>query len=69
MKKSIFIVAALAAFSFASCKKDYTCTCKSGSTELGSYTINTTKKKSKDSCEEQEAQWQAYSSDVQCTID
>ena len=35
MKKSLFIVAALVAVSFASCKKDRTCTCTSVSTEPG----------------------------------
>ena len=29
MKKSLFIVAAFVAVSFASCKKDHTCTCTS----------------------------------------
>jgi hypothetical protein len=69
MKKSIFIVAALAAFSFASCKKDYTCTCKSGSTELASYTINTTKKKSKDLCSDYDASFQSVYSDASCEVE
>jgi hypothetical protein len=30
MKKGLLFVGALVAFTFASCKKDYTCTCTSG---------------------------------------
>lgn len=40
MKKLIYIPCALLAISFASCKKDYTCTCTtSGSTTADVYTI------------------------------
>ncbi|MDQ3046008.1 MAG: hypothetical protein M3R27_00545 [Bacteroidota bacterium] len=69
MKKSIFIVAALAAFSFASCKKDYTCVCRDGSTEYQRYTIRTTKSKSKDVCAEQEANWNTAYPGVSCSIE
>lgn len=66
MKKSIFIVAALAAFSFASCKKDYKCVCSSGGTEFATYTITTTKKKAKDACSANDAAWASYG--ASCTI-
>lgn len=61
MKKSIFVVAALAAFSFASCKKDYSCVCKDSSGySWGSYTVHTTKKKAKDLCSDYDATWSMY---------
>ena len=50
MKKLIFPIAAIALLSFASCKKDHTCTCTETSTAQGStpetytYTINDAKK-------------------------
>lgn len=52
MKKFIAI-AALGVFTLASCKKDYTCECKStafGLTSSVSTTINNTKKKADESC-------------------
>lgn len=68
MKKSIFIVAALAAFSFASCKKDYKCVCKdSTGVEFATYTITTTKKKAKDACSANDASWSAYG--ASCTVE
>lgn len=51
MKKSIFVVAVLAAFTFASCKKDHVCVCKLNGTEYGRTTIKDTKKKAKETCE------------------
>jgi hypothetical protein len=68
MKKSIFIVAALAAFTFASCKKDYKCVCTdSTGVEWGEVTIHTTKKKAKDACKAYDATYSAYnaSCDIQ----
>ena len=53
MKKVLLFAAVLSAFSFASCKKDYTCTCSysvGGTTVSGSTTIHNTKKKAKDAC-------------------
>ena len=51
MKKVLLLVAVLSAMSFASCKKDYTCTCTfpngGGS---GSVTIHDTKKKATSTC-------------------
>ena len=51
MKKSIFVVAVLAAFTFASCKKDHVCVCKVNGTEYKRLTIKDTKKKAKETCE------------------
>ncbi len=52
MKKSIFILAALGAFTFSYCKKDYTCTCKNDVTGdvVSTSTVNATKSKASDSC-------------------
>lgn len=63
MKKVFSIVAGLALVaSLASCKKDYTCSCKDSEGEewekvdLG----KTTKKKAKDACEATNATWAAF---------
>ena len=53
MKKSLFL-AAVASLFFASCKKDYTCTCtttSAGVSATASTTIKDTKKNAKDACE------------------
>ncbi len=50
MKKSIFIVAVLAAFTFASCKKDHVCECTVAGVSTKS-TIKDTRKKAKEACE------------------
>jgi len=52
MKKSL-LIAAVAGLAFASCKKDYTCTCVSnGTVQTGSYTvtIHATKGNAKTQC-------------------
>jgi len=68
MKKSIFIAAALAAFSFASCKKDYTCVCKDDQGyEWATYTVHTTREKAKDDCNGYDETWANY--DAVCTIE
>jgi hypothetical protein len=68
MKKSIFIVAALAAFTFASCKKDYKCVCTDSSGYVwGEYTVHTTKKKAKDACAANDAQYASVGGS--CSID
>lgn len=57
MKKVMLFVAVVAAFSFASCKKDRTCTCKydTGTPNAGTtaftYTIKSTKSKAKSLCD------------------
>jgi hypothetical protein len=53
MKKITLLAAVVVAFTFASCKKDYTCECTfSGNGFSGSVstTIKDTKKKAKDAC-------------------
>ncbi|HSH65234.1 MAG TPA: hypothetical protein VLB84_05410 [Bacteroidia bacterium] len=67
MKKSIVLVAVIAAFSFASCKKDYTCVCKYAGLESSS-TIKNTKKKAKDACSALEDNYKNYGADVSCEI-
>jgi len=54
--KKILLVAAVAAFTITSCKKDRTCECTftdktDGSVEKITYTIKTTKKKMNDACD------------------
>ena len=53
MKKITLLAAVVIAASFASCKKNYTCSCtwNDDGTSAGSYTYNNTKKKAKDACE------------------
>jgi len=55
MKKTL-IVASLAVFVLASCKKDYTCTCKVNGISTGTATtIKDTKKKAEEKCNENDA--------------
>lgn len=54
MKKITLLAAVVVAFTFASCKKDYTCECTfsgNGLSGTASTTIKDTKKKAKDACE------------------
>jgi len=54
MKKITLLTVVLAAMSFASCKKDYTCECTTtaaGITSTASVTINDTKKNAKSACD------------------
>ncbi len=44
MKKGLLLVGALVAFTFASCKKDYTCTCTTSGTTY-TYVMTESKKK------------------------
>ena len=67
MKKVLFI-AVVAVASLASCKKDFTCTCKDGSTTVATYTVHTTKKKSKDLCSENDASVKVVYPNASCTI-
>ncbi len=68
MKKSILLIAVLAAFSFASCKKDQTCVCTNSGVELNRFTVNTTKKKAKDQCSAAEATYSTPGAPVTCEI-
>jgi hypothetical protein len=67
MKKVLFI-AVLGVISLASCKKDYTCACKEDGVTWGTYTVHTTKKKSKQMCEDNEATWKSVAPEVSCDI-
>jgi len=55
MKKLTLLAAVVIAASFASCKKDYTCSCTTTVTGIppltASTTIKETKKKAKEACE------------------
>jgi len=55
MKKVTLLVAGIALFAMASCKKDYTCECTSNTNgveaDAASITIKETKKKAKVACE------------------
>jgi hypothetical protein len=57
MKKVFLFAAVISAFSFASCKKDYTCTCTTsyaGLTASTSTTIHDTKSKASSACTAEE---------------
>jgi hypothetical protein len=52
--KKLLLVAAVAAFTMTSCKKDYTCECTvttGGISVVGTTTVKDTKKKAKETCE------------------
>ena len=59
--KKLLLVAAVAAFTMTSCKKDYTCTCtytSGGQTQTATYPMNDVKKKdAKDACNQLGAAW------------
>ncbi len=66
MKKLLLLVAVTASFTFASCKKNYTCTCKDNSGFSASVTIHDTKKKATAACT---ADASAYAgSGITCSI-
>ncbi|HET8963453.1 MAG TPA: hypothetical protein VFM99_06125 [Chitinophagales bacterium] len=69
MKKSIILVAVIAAFSFASCKKDYTCVCKSAGIEVARTTIKDTKKKAKDACTGLSDNYKSLGADISCDVE
>jgi hypothetical protein len=48
--KKVLLVSAFAVLALASCKKDYTCSCKTLGTETSTTTINDTKAKAEDKC-------------------
>jgi general stress protein CsbA len=51
MKKSVIVFGAI--LMFASCKKDWTCSCSINGVDAGSFIIaDETKKKAKDECDE-----------------
>jgi hypothetical protein len=69
MKKLILVVTVLVAFSFASCKKDHTCICKSGSLQVADPTSHTTRKKAKDECKALEESYTNRGADVTCELE
>ena len=82
MKKLFVFGAAIALMAtFASCKKDYTCTCSSVTKDAtgdvissgsASGTVNDTKKKAEEKCEEGNASFDAgggYTTTTTCKID
>lgn len=52
MKKTIFIIVALATFTLGSCQKEYACTCRydSNGTIVSASTVTASKKKATESC-------------------
>lgn len=60
------MVFAFFAMTLVSCKKDYTCECKSGSTVVSTTTINDTKSKAKTACDVNDASLFGY--EVDCEI-
>ncbi len=70
--KKLFTIAVIALVfaSLASCKKDYTCTCKGN--EMGTLTApmpSTTEKKAKDACDAFQVTYQNGDATVKCELD
>lgn len=53
--KKILLLGSLGLIVFASCKKDYTCTCKANGVSYSTTTINDTKKNAESKCNEGDA--------------
>jgi hypothetical protein len=68
MKKVLLLAIVATSFGMTSCKKDYTCECKDGSTVLGTVTIKETKSKAKTACEGNNATYAAIASGVSCNL-
>lgn len=68
MKKLILAVAVISAL--ASCKKERTCACTSGTiiTINKDYTVNDTKSKAKEFCENKEVEIKKVASDATCML-
>jgi hypothetical protein len=69
MKKLMLVVIVLSAFSFASCKKDHNCVCKSGSIQVASTVSHNTKKKVNDECSALEESYRNKGADVTCGLE
>ncbi len=67
--KKVLMITVLAGLSFASCKKDYTCTCK-GDNSFTSTSVYTKVKKAdaKDACSKTETTLKVANSSVTCSI-
>lgn len=69
MKKiTLLAVAVIASFTFASCKKDYTCECTYNGAVIGTIKYKDTKKKAKDACTASNSTYNSYGSGVSCAI-
>ena len=68
MKKLILVVTVLVAFSFASCKKDHTCICKSGTLQVEEDNYLAKKKQAKDHCNAMEESYRNKGADVTCEL-
>jgi hypothetical protein len=68
MKKLILVVTVLVTFSFASCKKDHTCVCKSGTLQVADPTSHSTKKQANDDCRTLEESYRNKGADVTCEL-
>jgi hypothetical protein len=64
MKKIILSLVVVAALS-TSCKKDYTCVCKSNGTVVATTTINGTKSTASNSCQANGTAYNAYTCALQ----
>lgn len=68
MKKITIIAIAFVAVSFASCKKDYTCTCTSGGSSSTTKLIKVTKKTAQANCASTVTSSQGFSYTETCTL-
>ena len=68
MKKITLLAAVVVAFTFASCKKDYTCECTSNGVVIGTIKYKDTKKKAKDACSASNSTYASYGANVSCGI-
>jgi hypothetical protein len=71
--KKVFLTIAVAGLAMASCKKDYTCECKTttaGVSATASSTINDTKKNATEACDKGDASTTVLgvTSTVECSI-
>lgn len=68
MKKLLFLALAATTFGMTSCKKDYTCECKDGSTVDLTYTQKSSKAKAKTWCEAYNTTYSAAVSGGSCSL-
>ncbi len=69
MKKLLLLAFVAGTFMMTSCKKDWTCECKDGSTSLGTFEItNKTKATAKTACEGNNATFKAVYPGVSCNL-
>ena len=70
MKKFLIITVALISSTafMSSCKKDYTCTCKDGTTALQSYTYKDSKKNATETCSNAESTFKMGYPNAKCEL-